>query len=214
MKHNRLKERVSSSLKNVFSPSKFSPSKKEFDELLLCAVRPKEGSGKIRRRKIGRISAKKSLSPPLFLLFLSLLGAVSSCSASELPDWQREIITITTEKKRVEVEVVIADIPEKHAQGLMGVQKMKKNEGALFLFSRPQRLSFWMKNTPIPLSIAYVTSDGTIAQIEDLHPFNTTSVPSLKAVQYALEVNQGFFEERGIKVGDKITPLPSTLSRP
>jgi uncharacterized membrane protein (UPF0127 family) len=74
----------------------------------------------------------------------------------------------------------------------------------LFVFDREEPRSFWMRNTLIPLSIAYIASDGRIADIQDMQPLDETSHPSAEPAQYALEVNQGFFAERGIEVGNEV----------
>jgi hypothetical protein len=72
----------------------------------------------------------------------------------------------------------------------------------LFVFEQQQQLSFWMKNTLIPLSVAYMDSEGRIIDVQDMEPLDTTPHPSAEPAMYALEVNQGFYEERGIEVGD------------
>jgi uncharacterized membrane protein (UPF0127 family) len=106
--------------------------------------------------------------------------------------------------KKVEVRVEIADGLFERARGLMYRKELGEDRGMLFVFPREQPLTFWMKNTRIPLSIAYIDSKGRIADILDMKPLDdkpphyVSSVP----VQYALEVNQGFFEERGVRVGD------------
>jgi uncharacterized membrane protein (UPF0127 family) len=78
----------------------------------------------------------------------------------------------------------------------------------LFVYDHEQVLSFWMKDTLIPLSIAYIDVEGRIVDIQDMQPLDETSHPSAKPAQYALEVNQGFFEGRGVMVGDMVE-LPS-----
>lgn len=85
-----------------------------------------------------------------------------------------------------------------------------KNEGMLFVFERDQQLSFWMKNTEIPLSIAYISSDGTVREIYELTPHSERAVESNYAVRYALELPRGAFDRVGIGPGDSI-PLPEDL---
>ena len=107
--------------------------------------------------------------------------------------------------KKVEVRVEIADgIFEQH-RGLMYRNSLGENRGMLFVYRREQRLSFWMKNTTIPLSIAYIDSKGRITDILDMKPLDDKPphYVSSEPVQYALEVNQGFFDEHGVKVGDR-----------
>ena len=74
--------------------------------------------------------------------------------------------------------------------------------GMLFVFEYDQILSFWMKNTPTPLSIAFITKDGKIKDIFDMQPFSTASKTSTGYVRYALEVPQGWYKKNGIKTGD------------
>ncbi len=83
-------------------------------------------------------------------------------------------------------------------------EHIPQGTGMLFVFDRDQILSFWMKNTPSPLSIAYIDSKGIIRDIFDMKPFSLTSIVSTKSVRYALEVPQGWFSEQGIVVGDSI----------
>ena len=114
-------------------------------------------------------------------------------------------ITITgTNGERTEVEVEIADDATEQRRGLMERTELAENAGMLFAFNREGPRSFWMRNTLIPLSIAYIASDGRIVDIQDMQPLDDTSHPSAEPAQYALEVNQGFFAERGIEVGNVV----------
>jgi uncharacterized protein len=107
--------------------------------------------------------------------------------------------------KEVEVRVEIADGPFEQQRGLMYRTSLGEDRGMLFVFQREQPLSFWMKNTRIPLSIAYIDSKGRITDILDMKPLDDKPphYVSSEPVQYALEVNQGFFDEHGVKVGDR-----------
>jgi uncharacterized membrane protein (UPF0127 family) len=84
---------------------------------------------------------------------------------------------------------------------------LKDNEGMLFVFPAAQKQSFWMKNTPLPLSIAFIDGKGTILNIRDMMPFTTDGHPSEGEALYALEVNRGWFAQRGIKAGDRVQGL-------
>ena len=122
--------------------------------------------------------------------------------ASPLP-----IVTITTSVgERVPVEVEVADTDAERQMGLMGQTVLLENAGMLFVFEGEQTLSFWMRDTLIPLSIAYIDAEGRIVDIQYMQPVD--DVPphyvSAEPAQYALEVNQGFFEERGVTVGDTV----------
>ncbi|MBI9102133.1 MAG: DUF192 domain-containing protein [Spirochaetales bacterium] len=110
--------------------------------------------------------------------------------------------------------VEVADNSEERQRGYMEREGIGHDEGMLFVFRGDQRLSFWMKNTPSPLSIAYIDSRGVIREIHHMEPFSEKPVPSAGSVRYALEVNQGRFSELGIVPGDKLEfpggKLPTT----
>jgi uncharacterized membrane protein (UPF0127 family) len=107
--------------------------------------------------------------------------------------------------EEVEVRVEIADDASERARGLMHRTALAENRGMLFVFPDEERLSFWMKNTLIPLSVAFMDSEGRIVDIQDMKPLDDEppSYVSAEPARYALEVNQGFFEERGVEVGDR-----------
>ena len=127
--------------------------------------------------------------------------ATKGAQASEL----RTVTIHTSSRKEVRVRVEIADNAFERARGLMYRTVLAEDRGMLFVYGGEQKLSFWMKNTFIPLSIAFIDSEGRIVDIQDMKPLDDDPphYVSAKPVQYALEVNQGFFEERGVKVGDK-----------
>ncbi len=106
--------------------------------------------------------------------------------------------------ERVEVEAEIAEDEAERRRGLMERTELAENAGMLFVFDREQPLSFWMRDTLIPLSIAYIDAEGRIVDIQVMQPLDETPHPSAEPARYALEVNQGFFEERGLEVGDEV----------
>ena len=106
-----------------------------------------------------------------------------------------------------ELTVEIADEPHERALGLMYRRSLPENSGMLFIYEDAQVRAFWMKNTFIPLSIAYINEKGAIVHIADMKPLSTASVSSLLPAQYALEVNKGWFERHNIKKGDVILSL-------
>lgn len=87
-------------------------------------------------------------------------------------------------------------------------KKMGPNEGMIFLFDTPARICMWMKNTFIPLSVAFIDDDGKIVNIEDMQPQTTASHCARKPVRYALEMNAGWFARKNIKPGSTIDGLP------
>lgn len=109
-----------------------------------------------------------------------------------------------------QLDVQCATDEESRSQGLMGKKTLGDHEGMLFIFPYPQRLAFWMKETSIPLTIAYLNSHGRILEICDLEPFNEHSVLSSSAATvYAIEAPRGWFEKHQILPGDQVTGLPS-----
>ena len=114
-------------------------------------------------------------------------------------------VTIHASCGEVRVRVEVADDPAERAKGLMYRKTLGENRGMLFVFPEERELSFWMKNTLIPLSIAYIDSEGRIVDILNMKPLDDKPphYVSSEPAQYALEVNQGFFKKRGVKVGDR-----------
>lgn len=104
----------------------------------------------------------------------------------------------------IDIEVEIADNSDSRRTGLMNRKSMPENNGMLFIFDSDQKLSFWMKNTLIPLSIAYISADGEIMEIYDMKPESLRPVESVNSVRYALEMNQGWFAAHKVVPGDMI----------
>lgn len=126
-----------------------------------------------------------------------------SCSAKKLPV---KNITITrADGSTITVEAELAIKPEERNFGFMERKKIPDGTGMLFIFESDQILSFWMKNTPHPLSIAYIDSKGVIKNIYDMTPFSLSSISSTVSVRYALEVPQGWFKKNNIQEGDSIS---------
>jgi uncharacterized membrane protein (UPF0127 family) len=111
-------------------------------------------------------------------------------------------IPIYLKGKEIWVEVVRT--PEERAQGLMGRKHLGDDEGMLFIFEKEDYHSFWMKNTLIPLSIAFIDREGTILKIADMEPLTLDSHPPPKPVLYALEMKKGWFLTNGIRAGDTL----------
>lgn len=104
--------------------------------------------------------------------------------------------------KSLDVEVANSDT--KRQQGLMYRKELAKDRGMLFLWPQSNTKCMWMKNTSLPLSVAYLSNDGVIQEIYNMVPFSEDSVCSANSTRIALEVNAGWFEENGIAVGDKL----------
>ena len=90
-------------------------------------------------------------------------------------------------------------------RGLMGRRDLGPEDGMIFVYERPQQLSFWMRNTPTPLDIGFFDPAGVLLEVYPMHPFDETSVPSRSdRLQFALEMNQGWYGGRGVKPGAKL----------
>lgn len=107
-----------------------------------------------------------------------------------------------------DVLVEIADEDPEREQGLMHRESMPADEGMLFVYPEERPRSFWMKDTRIPLSIAYADSKGKIVKILDMKPYDTGRYQSLYPAMYALEMNQGWFASHDVAEGDVMTGLP------
>jgi uncharacterized membrane protein (UPF0127 family) len=120
-------------------------------------------------------------------------------------------VPLTIDGHKLTAEV--AATPEQRAVGLMNRFSLRPDNGMLFVFERPEPLSFWMKNTFIPLSIAFLDDQGRILNIEDMAPQTETTHWSRGAGLYALEMRKGWFAERGVKAGDRVEGLPGISSK-
>ncbi len=138
------------------------------------------------------------------LLLICLLG-------SPPPSVAGELATIPLSIKGHRVVAEVAATPETRTTGLMHRFSLKPDHGMLFVFSTPQPLAFWMKNTFIPLSIAFIGPDGHILNIEDMSPQTENTHPSRGPALYALEMKRGWFAERGIVAGDRAQGLEKAL---
>ena len=138
----------------------------------------------------------------LAILFVFLLSGAAAQAAENtgLPE-----INLSIHKHALTAEVAAND--DTRTVGLMHRRIMPENRGMLFVFPRSMPLSFWMMNTFIPLSIAYIDDAGVILNITDMKPQTTDPHPSAGPARYALEMNQGWFAKRGIKAGAKVEGL-------
>ena len=131
-----------------------------------------------------------------------MLFFLLACGSTRLPT-----ATLTVDGHAVTVEVA-ATGPHR-SRGLMYRDAMGDDAGMLFIYEGEAVRRFWMKDTRIPLSIAFANRSGEIVRIADMKPFDEASTSSLSPAMYALEMNQGWFEAHGVERGDKITDLPA-----
>lgn len=134
------------------------------------------------------------------------LGLVAGCGP-DVPGAELPIETIVVGNHQITAE--IAANPKDRQRGLMFRESMPQGHGMLFVFPKERVRGFWMKNTSLPLSIAYADSAGRIVAIRDLAPHDERSVSSVRPSRYALEMNQGWFARHGVFEGDTIQRIPS-----
>jgi uncharacterized membrane protein (UPF0127 family) len=138
-------------------------------------------------------------APLLLLLALATLP----CAAQEAGTPQKlETIRLNAGMHLISAE--LARTPQQRAIGLMYRRELGANAGMLFVFDQPGRQCFWMKNTLLPLSIAFLKDDGEVVDIADMQPHSLQFTCSAAPVRAALEMNQGWFAKRGIKPGSRL----------
>ncbi len=143
---------------------------------------------------------------PSVALALALSLAFSAATAQTGPQPRLRTIDLQAGIHIIKTELAIT--PEQQQTGMMFRKEMGTNEGMLFVNEDAGVRCFWMRNTLVPLSIAFIADDGTIVNIADMEPRSEKSHCSAKPVRYALEVNQGWFAKRGIKAGSKLQGAP------
>lgn len=145
-----------------------------------------------------------------FVLACVLASAVSLASAQSP---QMDLPRVKLAAGMYQIDVQLAESPEQQQTGLMFRQEMPAQEGMLFIFERPSRQCFWMKNTLLPLTAAFVADDGRIVNLADMKPQTTDSHCSEEPVRYVLEMNQGWFDKKNIRKGFKLGGAPFQAKR-
>ncbi|HRY46490.1 MAG TPA: DUF192 domain-containing protein [Candidatus Paceibacterota bacterium] len=126
----------------------------------------------------------------------------ASASSNSITQAQPRLPTVTLWVGSAELITEVARSPVQLQTGMMFRQSMEENEAMLFVFPYPHQASFYMRNTSIPLSCAYLDAEGTILEIHDLHPFNETPVESTATnIRFVVETRQGWFERHQIQPG-------------
>ena len=137
---------------------------------------------------------KTQFSQTMLLLLVALL---MSCS--------EQVSRIAVQVDSITAHVELADTEETRSRGLMYREKLGRDEGMLIAYSKPQPISLWMLNTPLPLDVGFFDANGRLFQITQMMPDGgKTTHHSIQPGQYALEMNQGWFERHGIKIGAKL----------
>lgn len=147
----------------------------------------------------------KNLSLRLLCLWVFLTG---TAWAQDSPQLQLPRVTLSAGMHLINTQV--ASTPQQRAVGLMFRKEMPANEGMLFAFEQASEQCFWMKNTLLPLTAAFVADDGTIVNLADMQPQSLQSHCSTKPVRFVLEMNKGWFDKRGLKAGSRLSGPPFT----
>jgi uncharacterized protein len=140
------------------------------------------------------------------LLTAAALAACLSPALAQEPQTNLPRVKLAAGMHQIDAQV--AQTMEQRATGLMHRKEMPQHEGMLFVFEQPTQQCFWMKNTLLPLAIAFLADDGTVVNIDEMKPQTLESHCSAKPVRYVLEMNTGWFAKKGIKAGAKLTGSP------
>lgn len=144
----------------------------------------------------------QSLCLAVAMSVAAIAPAARAQTVKELPT-----VPLTIGKSKLVAEV--AATPDERTTGLMRRFSLKPDHGMIFVFERAEPQGFWMKNTFIPLSIAFIASDGRIVNIDDMAPHDEQTHWSRGPVQYALEMRKGWFAEHGVAAGARVEGLPN-----
>ncbi|WP_143890310.1 DUF192 domain-containing protein [Tepidimonas alkaliphilus] len=139
---------------------------------------------------------------------LAALGLLSPASGQAQGQPQRDLPRVTLRAGMHLIHAQVAATPAQRAVGLMWRRDLAPNEGMLFVFETPAVQCFWMKNTYVPLTAAFVADDGRIVHLADMQPLDERSHCSPEPVRYVLEVAQGWFAQRGLRPGFKLAGGP------
>ena len=145
----------------------------------------------------------KSTLPP-WRLCLTVLACWIASAAAWAQEQPQNLAATKLTVGMHSIRAQLAITPQQRQIGLMYRREMPMHEGMLFVFDEPSQQCFWMRNTLIPLSIAFLADDGTVVNIADMKPQSDDSHCSARPVRYALEMNQGWFAKRGVKPGTRI----------
>lgn len=148
---------------------------------------------------------------PALLAALSLvavLGGIAPAAHAQGDGPQLQLPRVELRAGMFRIDAQVAQSPGERQIGLMHRQQMPPHEGMLFVFEQPAVQCFWMKNTLLPLTAAFVADDGSIVNLVDMKPLDETSHCSAKPVRFVLEMNQGWFAQKNIRAGAKLVGAP------
>ena len=145
------------------------------------------------------------------IMVAALLATALPAQAQDAPQMNLQRVKLLAGMHQIDAQV--ASSAEQRQTGLMFRKDMPQHEGMIFVFDQPTQQCFWMKNTLLPLSAAFIADDGTIVNIEDMKPQTLDAHCSAKPVRYVLEMNKGWFAKKGIKAGAKLQGPPFQAQR-
>ena len=155
---------------------------------------------KIKEREFKLLPNSGILSAPVY-------------KGGEQPDLSKHKIIKLNSNESIEFSVLIAESNKDRRQGLMHIEFMEENQGMLFVFNPPRRVSMWMRNTPMSLDILFIDRNGKVINMEDnTTPYSTKALSSGRTIRWVLEINGGLAKTTGIKTGDLVL-LDSTKGR-
>jgi uncharacterized protein len=140
------------------------------------------------------------------LASLVIAATALPAAAQDQPQMQLPRVTLSVGMHQIDAQV--AQTFDQRMTGLMFRKEMPQHEGMLFVFEEPTVQCFWMRNTFLPLTAAFIADDGTVVNLADMKPLALDSHCSAKPVRFVLEMNQGWFAKKGIKPGMKLSGQP------
>ena len=155
---------------------------------------------------LGQVPRRAAALARLMIGLAALAVAATPLAAADGQPQRLQAIPLSAGMHNIRAELAIT--PEQRQKGLMYRSDLAQHEGMLFVFDAPEQHCFWMRNTPTPLTIAFVADDGSIVNLADMKPFDENSHCSARPVRYVLEMNQGWFKKRGIQAGFKLVGAP------
>lgn len=163
---------------------------------LMNALTSTDTSTDFFKHRLGRRVAMK--------MAMGLLVMSSGALWAQEATPQRDLPRVSLQAGMYKIDAQVAHTPEQRSKGLMWRRDLPLHEGMLFVFEQAATQCFWMKNTPSPLTAAFLDDEGTIVNLADMAPLSEASHCSAKPVRFVLEMNQGWFGKRGIKAGHKL----------
>lgn len=145
---------------------------------------------------------------PMHRLFAASLVLACAGAAAQQPEPQLQLRRVELQAGMYRIDAQVAATPRERQTGLMYRKQMPEHEGMLFVFEEPAVQCFWMKNTLLPLTAAFIADDGTIVNLADMQPQSEASHCSARPVRYVLEMNQGWFAKKGLKGGSRLAGPP------